>query len=291
VESLVNDAVVRNIPVGVLEDLPVEEAKAMGAMALFGEKYGRRVRVVRVGGISAELCGGTHVERTGDIGFFKVVKESGISAGVRRIEAVTNVEALDLVKRNEALLWEAAGLLKTGPEGLPERIRGLQERVQHLEKQLRSDRRKGAGEVFDLSRDTREAGRFRAALLKLPGYKPDELREATDKVKSRLAMGVVLAASPQGGEGGEGRVSVVLAATDDAVAAGARCGALLQEILAGFGGRGGGRPHLAQGAFDLGADPAPPGASGPPGSRGAGSDAVDAVFEALVASLGRVGRA
>jgi alanyl-tRNA synthetase len=249
VEALVNEAVFQNLPVNILEDLPMEEAKAMGAMALFGEKYGKRVRVVKVDAISAELCGGTHVERTGDIGVFRVVKESSISAGVRRIEAVTNIEALALVKRNEALLDEAAGLLKTGYEGVPERIRGLQERIQSLEKQQRSGRRRGAGDIFEAARDVRRAGRFNAVLLKLSGHQPDEMREMTDKVKSKLAMGVVLAASPQGNEGGGERVSVVLAATEDAVAAGVRCGALLQTILADFGGRGGGRPHLAQGAF------------------------------------------
>jgi alanyl-tRNA synthetase len=280
VESLVNGAVLQNLPVNVFADIPIGEAKAMGAMALFGEKYGKRVRVVRVDAVSAELCGGTHVERTGDIGFFKVVKESSISAGVRRIEAVTNVEALALVKTNEALLEEAAGLLKTGYEGVPERIRGLQERIQTLEKQLKSDRRRGAGDVFEPSRDVRKAGKFNAALLKLTGHQPDEMREMTDKVKSKLAMGVVLAVSRQAGEGGEEKVSVVLAASEDAVAAGVRCGALLQEILAGFGGRGGGRPHLAQGAFGS-PGPSTPGASGEPG-------AVDAVFEALIGLLERM---
>jgi alanyl-tRNA synthetase len=171
------------------------------------------------------------------------------------------------VKRNEALLEEAAGLLKTGYEGVPERIRGLQERIQALEKQLKSDRKRSAGDVFEPGRDVRKAGRFNAALLKLAGRRPDELREMTDKVKSKLAMGVVLAVSTQGIEGGEEKTSVVLAATEDAVAAGARCGALLQEILAGLGGRGGGRPHLAQGAF---------------------TGAVETAFEALIRSLEKI---
>ena len=260
VERLVNEAVFANHPVSVLEDLSMEDAKSMGAMALFGEKYGKKVRVIKVDDLSAELCGGTHVRMTGDIGLFKLVKESGISAGVRRVEAITNVAAFELVAKREALLEEASALLKTGCDGVPEKIRGIQEKLQSLEKQLKSDRRKSAHEAFEPSRDVVRAGKYGAVLLKLDGLGTDEMREVADKVKPSLTMGVVLAVSVQGD-----KAAYVLTATDDAVASGVHCGTLLQKALAGAGGRGGGKPHLAQGA--------------------GGSSAVDAAFGGVTAQL------
>ena len=260
VERLVNEAVFANHPVSVLEDLSMEDAKSMGAMALFGEKYGKKVRVIKVDDLSAELCGGTHVRMTGDIGLFKLVKESGISAGVRRVEAITNIAAFALVAKREALLEEASALLKTGCDGVLEKIRGIQEKLQSLEKQLKSDRRKSASEAFEPSRDVVRAGKYGAVLLKLDGLGTDEMREVADKVKPSLTMGVVLAASVQGD-----KAAYVLTATDDAVASGVHCGTLLQKALAGAGGRGGGKPHLAQGA--------------------GGSSAVDAAFGGVTAQL------
>jgi len=260
VERLVNEAVFANHPVSVLEDLSMEDAKSMGAMALFGEKYGKKVRVIKVDDLSAELCGGTHVRMTGDIGLFKLVKESGISAGVRRVEAITNVAAFELVAKREALLEEASALLKTGCDGVPEKIRGIQEKLQSLEKQLKSDRRKSAHEAFEPSRDVVRAGKYGAVLLKLDGLGTDEMREVADKVKPSLTMGVVLAVSVQGD-----KAAYVLTATDDAVASGVHCGTLLQKALAVAGGRGGGKPHLAQGA--------------------GGSSAVDAAFGGVTAQL------
>jgi alanyl-tRNA synthetase len=260
VERLVNEAVFANHPVRVLEDLSMEDAKSMGAMALFGEKYGKKVRVIKVDDLSAELCGGTHVRMTGDIGLFKLVKESGISAGVRRVEAITSVAALELAAKHEALLEEASALLKTGCDGVPDKIRGLQEKLQSLEKQLRSDRRKSASEAFEPSRDVVKAGKYGAVLLKLEGLGTDEMREVADKVKPSLAMGVVLVASVKGD-----KAAYVLTATDDAVASGVHCGTLLQKALAGAGGRGGGKPRLAQGA--------------------GGSSAVDAAFGGVTAQL------
>jgi alanyl-tRNA synthetase len=260
VERLVNEAVFANHPVSVLEDLSMEDAKSMGAMALFGEKYGKKVRVIKVDDLSAELCGGTHVRMTGDIGLFKLVKESGISAGVRRVEAITNVKAFELVAKREALLEEASALLKTGCDGVPEKIRGIQEKLQSIEKQLKSDRRKSASEAFEPSRDVVRAGKYGAVLLKLDGLGTDEMREVADKVKPSLTMGVVLAVSVQGD-----KAAYVLTATGDAVASGVNCGTLLQKALAGAGGRGGGKPHLAQGA--------------------GGSSAVDAAFGGVTAQL------
>ena len=260
VERLVNEAVFANHPVSVLEDLSMEDAKSMGAMALFGEKYGKKVRVIKVDDLSAELCGGTHVRMTGDIGLFKLVKESGISAGVRRVEAITNVAAFELVAKREALLEEASALLKTGCDRVPEKIRGIQEKLQSLEKQLKSDRRKSAREAFEPSRDVVRAGKYGAVLLKLDGLGTDEMREVADKVKPSLTMGVVLAVSVQGD-----KAAYVLTATDDAVASGVHCGTLLQKALAGAGGRGGGKPHLAQGA--------------------GGSSAVDTAFGGVTAQL------
>jgi alanyl-tRNA synthetase len=253
IERIVNAAVLRNLPVGVLPDLSMEDALAMGAVALFGEKYGKRVRVVRIDDLSAELCGGTHAERTGDIGMFKILKESSISAGVRRIEAVTNMASLDLVQRNERIMKELSLLLGAGVEDLAERVRALREKLSELEKGRKRDRRKKAEHSFDPERHTVRSGDYSLVRMRLDGYTHQELREISDRIKSGLKKGVVFLASPEAvREGGGGKVAYVLAATEDAVKNGVDAGKLLQAVMKEYGGSGGGRPHLAQGG---GSDP------------------------------------
>jgi alanyl-tRNA synthetase len=242
IEGLVNEAVLQNLPVTVYSDVPLEEARSMGALALFGEKYGKTVRVIQVDGLSAELCGGTHAERTGDIGFFKLIKESSISSGVRRIEAVTFKDSYLLIKKNEGILRQATNLLETSPEGIPEKIRNLLTRLQDLEKKLKADRRKSFDSFFETRGQSTKAGKYTLLSMKLTDHTQDELREISDRAKSGLKKGVVFISSTR-----DNRVSIVLSATEDAVKCGIHSGNLLKAALEGTAGSGGGRPHLAQG--------------------------------------------
>jgi alanyl-tRNA synthetase len=242
IEMEVNVEVFRNVPVSAHDEVPIEEAKAMGAMALFGEKYGKNVRVVDIGGFSIELCGGTHVERTGDIGLFKIVKESSISSGVRRIEAVTREAALGLMNRCEGILKEVSGLLDTGPEGIAARVKDLQQKVRDLEKERKRGRKKDLNKVFDPEKHKVKAGKYSLVILQLDGMSRDEMREISDRVKNKLKMGVIFISSVEGD-----KVAYVLSATDDAIKSGVNCGSLLREVLKGRDASGGGRPNLAEG--------------------------------------------
>jgi alanyl-tRNA synthetase len=242
IEELVNEAIRSNYEVNVYSDIPMEKAKDMGAIMLFDEKYGDAVRVVAINDISRELCGGTHVQRTGDIGFFKILRESSIASGVRRIEAVSHVDAYRLQKKYEAMLNEAADLVNAEKEALVDRIRSLQDEISTLRKKLKQERRKGVGEVFNPERDMVRAGSFKLASLRVTDSSPEEMRELSDSIRSRNRDVVIVLCAVQ-----DGKVSVVLAAADDAVAKGVHAGRLLQQGLSSLGGKGGGRPHLAQG--------------------------------------------
>jgi alanyl-tRNA synthetase len=242
IEETVNRTVLSNIPLWVHDDISMEKAKSLGAIALFGEKYGERVRVVQIGSISSELCGGTHTERTGDVGLFKIVREGSISSGVRRIEAVTNVDSLELIKKNQMVLRELASLFHTDIERLPHKVQTIQSEIQELKKNLRQERKKEIGEGFDNKKDFYPAGQYRIALVKLEDSNQNEMRELSDKLKTKTQKGVVLVSSV-----GDGKVSLVLSASEEAVASGLHAGRLLQESLSELGGKGGGRPHLAQG--------------------------------------------
>ncbi|MBN2323388.1 MAG: alanine--tRNA ligase [Spirochaetes bacterium] len=247
IEEIVNKSVRENLEVNVLNDIPIEEARGMGAVALFGEKYSEKVRVVKIERLGAELCGGTHVDRTGDIGIFSIVKEGSISSGVRRIEAVTGSAALERFKADGRILQQAASLLRTGPEGIVEGVTRLIERVSELERALKKEKKKEAQSKFDLQKDTVRAGRFELVHIELPGLSPNELREVSDGVRSGMKMGVIFITAA-----GKNRLSCLLAVTDDAVSVGLDAGSLFGEIAPLFKGKGGGRPHLAQGG---GSDP------------------------------------
>jgi alanyl-tRNA synthetase len=242
IEETVNRAVLHNIPLKIHDDISMENAKSLGAIALFGEKYGDRVRVVQIGGFSSELCGGTHTERTGDVGFFKIVREGSISSGVRRIEAVTNIDSLELIKKNQIVLRELASSLQTDIGSLPQKVKNLQNEIQELKKMLRLERKREIAEGFDNKKDFTQAGNYRIALVKLEDSNQNEMRELSDKLKIRAKRGVVLVSSV-----GDQKVSIVLSASDEAVASGVHAGRLLQQSLSELGGKGGGRPHLAQG--------------------------------------------
>jgi len=242
IEEIVNSAIMANIPVSVKSDVPMQEAREMGAVALFGEKYGEKVRVVTVDEHSTELCGGTHAERTGDIGLFKIVKEGSISSGVRRIEAVTGAQCLRLVRQDEKILREAVMILRTNPEGIVDSLNKLVERSGGLERQLKKEKKKAMQDMFDIEKDKVIAGKYSLLHIEIPDLSGNEVREVSDSVKGRIKMGVIFITSRK-----KDRVGCVISVTDDAVKEGLHAGTLLEEIAPLFGGRGGGRPQLAQG--------------------------------------------
>ncbi len=242
IEEIVNETVHKNLPVEAFDNIPIEEAKSMGATALFGEKYGKRVRVIQIDDISNELCGGTHTERTGDIGFFKIVKESSISSGVRRIEAVTKMDSFHLIKENETLLRSVSDLLHTAPDGILDNLKRLQDKIRDLEKRIKKETKRDIDSLFDSEKTAFKAGKYNLVLLRLTDCPQDELREISDRIKSKLKMGITLITSVN-----DNRLTFVLSVTKDAIKSGLHAGKLLEEIAPIMGGSGGGRPHLAQG--------------------------------------------
>jgi len=242
IEKIVNVAILQNLPVRTQTDVPVDEAMNMGAMALFGEKYGETVRVVQVDELSTELCGGTHTAQTGDIGFFKIIRESSISSGVRRVEAATHISSLEMIEKNESVLKVLSGTLGVPFEEIPDKVDGLRHRISELEKQLKKGKKRKFDELFDYEKDVGRVGKFNLVLLRLPDHSLDELREISDRIKSNVPNAVVFLASSEGNS-----AFYVLTATEDAVKNGIHSGNLLRDVLKKFEGRGGGRPHLAQG--------------------------------------------
>jgi alanyl-tRNA synthetase len=240
VEGLVNEQVQANIVVSPAE-MDLQEALKSGAMALFGEKYGDRVRVIRIGDFSTELCGGTHLDATGQIGLFKVTDEGAVASGVRRIEAVTGAPALAHVGRQEAALRESAGLLKIPPLELPRRLAALLEDQKRLEKQLAQLESKVArSQAQDLVASARQVAGVPVLAARLDGLDPDGLRSVMDTLRDRLPSGVIVLGSAL-----DGKVSLVAAVSKDLMKR-FPAGRLVQEVAKVVGGGGGGRPDLAQ---------------------------------------------
>jgi alanyl-tRNA synthetase len=242
IEYLVNEAVLANIAVQVHENISLSQAREMGATMLFDEKYGDLVRVVQIDDLSRELCGGTHASRTGDVGLFKVLREGSVSSGVRRIEAMTNLDAYRLQKRQDSILKELSALISIDSEGLVDKIVALQDEIGTLKTKLRRVRKKDIDEDFDVERNVVPAGRYRIAHVQLEGASQAEMRELSDRIRSRGGMTVAVVSAVQ-----EDRLSVVLSVSDDGVNDGVHAGKLLQKTLSLLGGKGGGREHLAQG--------------------------------------------
>jgi len=241
VEAIVNAEVLANQPTEV-RVMPYDEAVAGGAVALFGEKYGDTVRVLDIG-FSRELCGGTHVARTGDIGLFKIVAESGVAAGVRRVEAITGDNALAWVQQLAATLDRAAGALKTQPAELPERIAQLQEQLRSLEKDLDQARsRLAASAGNDLAGSAVDVKGVKMLAAGVGDTDPKALRGMVDQLKNRLKSAVVLLASGSA----DGRISVVGGVTPDLVDR-VKAGDLVGFVAGQIGGKGGGRPDMAMG--------------------------------------------
>ena len=240
IESLVNEQVQANVVVSPAE-MDLQEALRTGAMALFGEKYGDRVRVIRIGDFSTELCGGTHLDATGQIGLFKVTDEGAVASGVRRIEAVTGEPALAHVAREEAALRESAGLLKIPPLELPRRLAALLEDQKRLEKQLAQlEGRLARNQAQDLAAAARQVAGVSVLAARMDGLDPDGLRGVVDTLRDRLPSGIIVL-----GSASEGKVSLVAAVSKDLTTR-FPAGRLVQDIAKMVGGGGGGRPDLAQ---------------------------------------------
>lgn len=225
----------------------MQEALDFGAMALFGEKYGENVRVLRMGEYSTELCGGTHVGRTGDIGLFKIVSEGGVSAGVRRIEAVTGQGALDHVDAEERRLQQAAELLGGNANDVVEKIRALAERQKKLERELEVLKAKAAsGATADLAGAAQDVKGVRVLASRLEGFDAKALRDAVDRLKQQLGDAVIVLAGTSDGK------AALVAGVSGAAAGKVKAGELLSHVAGQIGGKGGGRPDLAQGGGEDG---------------------------------------
>ncbi|ESU70455.1 alanine--tRNA ligase [Geobacillus sp. G4] len=241
IEAIVNEQIWKSLPVDIFYK-PLEEAKAMGAMALFGEKYGDIVRVVKVGDYSLELCGGCHVPNTSAIGLFKIVSESGIGAGTRRIEAVTGEAAYRFMSEQLAILQEAAQKLKTSPKELNARLDGLFAELKELERENESlAARLAHMEAEHLTRQVKDVNGVPVLAAKVQANDMNQLRAMADDLKQKLGTAVIVLASVQGG-----KVQLIAAVTDDLVKKGFHAGKLVKEVASRCGGGGGGRPDLAQ---------------------------------------------
>jgi alanyl-tRNA synthetase len=241
IERLVN-AQIRLNTEAETKVMDYEGAVAAGAMALFGEKYEKDVRVLRIGDFSMELCGGTHVGRSGDIGFFKITSEGGVAAGVRRIEAITGEAAVEYVEQNDALLKDVAGLLRGSREDLREKVRDALDRVRQMEKEVRALKdRLASGQGVDLASGAIDVKGVKVVATKVDGADAGALRNAVDQLKDKLKSAVVVLASVEG----PSKVVLVAGVTADQTER-VKAGELVGAIAAQIGGRGGGRPDFAQ---------------------------------------------
>ena len=242
IEDLVNHHILANHEAQT-RNLPFQEAVGAGALAMAGEKYAEEVRVLWLGEVSVELCGGTHVRRTGDIGLFKIIAESGIAAGVRRIEAVTGLGALQWVRGREGLLGQLAESLRTGVEDLPRRIAQLQEESRRLHKEVAGLRQQLAsgGSGSDLAERAETVGDTKMLAARLDGADAKTLREAVDQLKSKLQQAVIVLASVTA----ENKVVIIAGVTNNRIDR-IKAGDLANFVAERVGGRGGGRPDMAQ---------------------------------------------
>ncbi|EHP6051951.1 alanine--tRNA ligase [Escherichia coli] len=251
VEDLVNAQIRRNLPIET-NIMVLEAAKAKGAMALFGEKYDERVRVLSMGDFSTELCGGTHASRTGDIGLFRIISESGTAAGVRRIEAVTGEGAIATVHADSDRLSEVAHLLKGDSNNLADKVRSVLERTRQLEKELQQLKEQAAAqESANLSSKAIDVNGVKLLVSELSGVEPKMLRTMVDDLKNQLGSTIIVLATVA-----EGKVSLIAGVSKD-VTDRVKAGELIGMVAQQVGGKGGGRPDMAQaGGTDAAALPA-----------------------------------
>ncbi|HEX7080770.1 MAG TPA: alanine--tRNA ligase [Gammaproteobacteria bacterium] len=240
VEALVNEQIRLNVDAEI-RVMGFDEAIASGAIAFFGDKYGERVRVLRLGDFSTELCGGTHVRRSGDIGVFKIVSESGVAAGVRRIEAVTGAGALEWISANERMLKGVAGLVRGSRDDVLDKVRQLIERNRGLEREVQALKAKlASGGSRDLLEEATEVGGVKVLVARLDGVDNKVLRDTADRLKDKLGSGVVVLGSAEGD-----KVRLVAAVTKDLTDR-LEAGRLIRVVAERVGGKGGGRPDFAQ---------------------------------------------
>ena len=241
VERLVNDKIAESLPVDT-KVMSIEDAKKSGAMALFGEKYGDEVRVVGMGEFSKEFCGGTHVKNTGMIGQFKIISESGVAAGIRRIEAITGHNVIKYYENLENSIAEAAKIIKASPDKLVEKAKHLMEEMKALQSENESLKNKAAKEALgDVMDKVVEIGGVKVLSVEIPETDGNELRTLGDELKNKLGEGLIFLASAK-----DGKVNLVAMATDGAVKAGVHAGNLIKTVAPIVGGGGGGRPNMAQ---------------------------------------------
>lgn len=241
VERIVNEKIFENIDIKISEE-NIEDARKMGAMALFGEKYGNVVRVVNMGGYSVELCGGAHLTNTAQVGTFKIISENGVAAGVRRIEALTGTEALKHFQAQEEQLKTVCSIVKATPDNMVKRIETLVAEQKELSKELEKLKAKMAGgAVSEILNSKKEINGVTAVLAEVKEADGNALRTMGDQLKEKLGSGVIVL-----GSGKDGKVSIVVMATDDVVKKGVHAGNIIKAAAAVCGGGGGGRPNMAQ---------------------------------------------
>jgi alanyl-tRNA synthetase len=239
VERRVNEQILGNADT-TAKVMNMDQAMATGAMALFGEKYGEQVRVLNIGD-SIELCGGTHVRRTGDIGVFKIVSESGVASGVRRVEAITGPGVLAYLRDTEDKLNKVAELVRASPEDAARKVEQLQARVKQLEKDLEQTRtRLTGGGSGDLAAQARDIKGVKLVAARLDGVDAKGLREAVDRLKDKLGRAAIVLAAVA-----DGKVTLIAGVTKDLMAQ-VPAGELVNQVAIGVGGKGGGRPDMAQ---------------------------------------------
>jgi len=241
IEEIVNRGIWANVNVETVER-PYREAVASGAMALFGEKYGDVVRVVSIPGLSVELCGGTHARSTGQIALFKIVSETGVAAGIRRIEAVTGPRAYELVRGEEQRLQKLGELLRAPADGVVKRVEALLDERRKLERRLEESLRGGGDQLQQLLAGAQSIGTSRLVTSSVSAGDVKELQQLGDALREQLGSGVgVLATSF-----GEGKSTLLVVVTDDLRDRGVRADQLIKPIAEAAGGRGGGKAHMAQ---------------------------------------------
>jgi alanyl-tRNA synthetase len=240
VEELVNSAIRNNSSVET-RVMALDDAVAAGAMSLFGEKYESDVRVLSIGDFSKELCGGTHVQRSGDIGLFKILSESGVAAGVRRVEAVTGQMAYEWVVHSEQVLRDIAAMLRGSRDDVDEKVRELVERSRRLEKEVQQLKSKlASGQGGDLTSQAKDVGGIKVLAAQIDGADAKSLRDAVDQLKGKLGSSVIVLASVQ-----EGKVVLVAGVSSDLLTR-MKAGEIAGAVAAQIGGKGGGRADFAQ---------------------------------------------
>ncbi len=240
VERIVNEQIRANNPVSA-QVMAKDDAVKAGAMALFGEKYGDEVRVLKIGEFSTELCGGTHVERAGDIGCFKIINETGVAAGVRRIEAVTGGGCIEWIAGRDYALASIAGLVKSAPEKTPEKVEQLIEKNRLLEKQLeRLNAKLASSAGNELGAQAVDVGGIKVLAVKLDGVDPKSLKDMVDQLKNKLGSAAIVLAVVEGD-----KVSLIAGVTKDQMGR-IKAGDLVNFVATKVGGKGGGRPDMAQ---------------------------------------------